>query len=193
MDKATLVTKDHEILARVQHALHAAGIGVAVVDWNYDSEIEEWQLVIGTPLYDSKGPREAASRVIEALEKAGIYKEVPILKVSVSSPHDSVVKALEREVKNRTEGHLHILAHPRNGPGREKEYSIIFAPFSGPGGAVPAKHVTDIVALRQFLEDRLHIGRSSVEEALHELARKGDTTILNVQLTHRQAKKLGLA
>ena len=196
MDKATLVTKDQQIRDRVVQALSQAKIPVTLVECDYVSEIEEWQLVkvvIGTPLHDSKGPREVYSRVIEALQQAGLYEEVPMLRVSVLSPSDRVVKALEQEVKNQTEGNIHILAHDRKRPNHEKEYSVIFAPFAGPGGAVPAKHITGLVALRKFLEESLHIRKTSVEEALLELARKGDTSIFNVQLTSREKKRLGLA
>ena len=193
MDKATLVTKDRLILDRVVQALSQAKIPVTLVDWNYVSEIEEWQLVIGTPLYDSKGPLEAVSRVIEALQQAGIYKEVPLLRLSVLSPDDSVAKALKEEVKDRTEGNIHILAHDPKRPNHEKMYSVIFAPFVGPGGAVPAKHIAGLVELRKFLEERLHIRKTSVDEALLELARKGDASIFNVQLTNREAKNRGLA
>ena len=196
MDKAALVTGDEEILDRVVQALSQAKIPVTLVEWDYVSEKEEGQLaklVIGTPLHDSKGPHEAYSRVIEALERAGFYADVPMLRVSVLSPEASVVKALEQEVKSRTEGNIHILSHGPKGPNYEKEFSVIFAPFAGPGGAVPAKRITSLVELRKFLEERLHIQKTSVEEALHELARKGHTSLFNVQLTNRQRKKLGLA
>ncbi|MBI4444053.1 MAG: hypothetical protein HY649_11860 [Acidobacteria bacterium] len=192
MDKATLVRSDLEIEGRVQEALSQAKIPVSLVALNYVSEIEEWQLVIATPLYDSKGPHEAVSRIIRALQDAGIYQKVPMLRVSVLSPDDSVVKALEQEIKVRTEGSIHIVAH-RNEPNHEKVYAVIFSPYTGPGGAVPARRITGLAELRKFLVERLHIYKTSVDDALPELARKGSTSILNVQLTNREAKRLGLA
>lgn len=69
----------------------------------------------------------------------------------------------------------------------------MFAPFTGKGGAVPAKRLSGLEELREFLDKRLHIWRSSVDEALAELDRKGSASISQVQLTSRQAKKLGLA
>ena len=196
MDKATLVTKDQQIRDRVAQALSQAKIPVTVVECDYVSETEEWQLVkvvIGTPLYDSEDPREVYSRVIKALQQAGLYEEVPMLRVSVLSPEDRVVKALAQEVKNRTEGNIHILAHDPKRPNHEKEYSVIYAPFAGPGGFIPARHITGLGELRKFLEESLHIKKTAVEEALLELARKGDTSIFNVQLTSRERKRLGLA
>lgn len=192
MDKATLVTKDHQILGLVQEALSRAKIPVTLVDWNYVSEIEEWHLVIATPLYDSKGPLAAVSRVIEALQRAGIYQEVPLLRLSVLSPNDAVVKALQRELKVRTEGTIAIVDMERDKLNHNKLYSVIFAPYTGPGGPVPARHLTGTEELRKFLEERLHIRKTAVEEALPELVRKGRVFIPNVQLTIKEAKRLGL-
>ena len=193
MDKATLVKSDLEIEGRVLEALSRANIPVTLCDWNYVPEIEEWQLVVATPLHDSKGPLEAYSRVIEALQSAGIYEDVPIRRVSVLSPNDNLVKTLEQDIKVRTEGAIHIIGHDHSKPKHEKVYSVIFAPFTGPGGAVPARHITGRGELSKFLEERLHIRKTSVEEALSELESKGSTSIFNVQLTNREAKRLGLA
>jgi hypothetical protein len=130
---------------------------------------------------DSKGLLEATSRIIEALQSAGIYQNVPIRKVSVLSPNDNLAKTLEQEIKGRTEGAIHIVGHDQSKPNHEKVYSVIFAPFAGPGGAVPARHFTALEELRKFLEKRLRIRKTSVEEALAELARKGSTS--NIQRT----------
>ncbi|PYV86343.1 MAG: hypothetical protein DMG05_20010 [Acidobacteria bacterium] len=193
MDKATLVKSDLETEGRVLEALRRARIPVTLCDWDYVPEIEEWQLVVATPLYDSKGPLEASSRIIEALQSAGIYKDVPIRKVSVLSPNDNLVKTLAEDIKGRTEGAIHIVGYDQNKPNHKKIYSVIFAPFTGPGGAVPAQHFTGLGALRKFLEELLHIRKTSVDEAWAELVRKGTTSIFNVQLTNREAKKLKLA
>ena len=192
MDKATLVRSDLEIEGRILEALSRGKIPVTLVDWNYVSEIEEWQLVIATPLYDSKGAHEAVSRVIKALQQAGIYEDVPIRRVSVLSPNDTLVKTLEQEVKVLTEGSIHIVGLDQNKPNHENVYVVIFSPYTGPGGAVPARHIKGLVELRRFLEVSLHIWTTSVDEALHKLARKGNASIPNVQLSKREAKRLGL-
>lgn len=190
MDKAALVGEDRETERLVLGVLTRAKIPVTLFDWDYVGELDEWQLVIATPWYDSKGPREAYSRIIKALEDAGVYRDVPISRVFVKSPEDPLVKALEREVKERREGAIHILGD--KGP-HKKQYTVIFAPFTGRGGFVPARHLSGLEELREFLDRRLHIQRSSVEEALAQLARKGSASIFNVQLTSREAKRLGLA
>lgn len=193
MDKATLVRTDLEIEARILEALSRVEIPVTLVDWTYAPEVDEWQLIIATPWYESKGPLDAYSQVIKALQDAGIYEAVPIRRVFVLSPDDDLVKALDKEVRTRTEGAVHIISHDRTKSTQERTYSVIFAPFTGPGGPVPARRLTSLDELRKFLEERLHIAKTSVDEALAELARKDTTSVFNVQLTNREAKRLGLA
>ena len=191
MDTATLVRSDLEIEGLVMEALSRARMPVRLCDWNYVPQLDEWQLIIATPWYDSKGPRESYSRVIKAFQDAGIYQDVPMRRVFLRSPEDALVKALEQEIRDRKEGAIHILEY--GAPDHNKQYSVIFAPFAGPGGAVPAKRFASFEELRGFLDRRLHIRRSSVDEALAELTRRGSASIFHVQLTTREARKLGLA
>ena len=58
---------------------------------------------------------------------------------------------------------------------------------------MPAKRITGLGELRKFLEERLHIRKTSVDDALAELARKETVSVFNVQLTNREARRLGLA
>lgn len=190
MDKATLVRRDLEIEGRVLSALSLAKIPLTLSDLNYVPQLDEWQLVIATPWFDSKGPRESYSRVIKALQNAGIYEAVPIGRLFLKSPADPLVKTLERDVKLRTEGTIHIV---RSKKAQGYSYAVTFAPFTGPGGAVPARRFAHIDDLRFFLEDELYISRSSVDEALREIERKSSASIFSVQLTRKELKKLALA
>lgn len=190
MDKATLVRSDLDIGGRVMVALSRARIPVTLIDWNYVPQLDEWQLIIATPWYDSRGPRETATRVFSALQSEGIYSEVPLLRLSLKSPTDPLVKALERDARAEIEGVIHIV-EAKHVSG--KQYTVVFTPFSGPGGAVPARNISGEEGLRDFLQDRLHIGKSSVDEAMHELQRKGSASIFHVALTRKQAKTQGLA
>ena len=189
MDKTTLVKSDLDTQGRVLNALSQAKIPASLVDLEFVPYLDEWQLVIATRLYDDKGPQEAYSRVIKALQAVGIYEEIPIRRVSLKSPSDPSVRALEAELKIKTEGAIHIF-----GLGAQTDrYSVIFAPFTGPGGAVPSRRFDGVNPLRTFLEDEVGISRSSVDEAVDELEHKGSASIFYVQLTRREAKKLGLA
>jgi len=187
VDKATLVRSDLDIGGRVMLALSHSKIPVTLCDWNYVPELDEWQLVIATPWYDTRGPHEAFSKVVSALQNEGIYREAPLRRIFVKSPGDVLVKALEQDTKINTEGAIHIVDYG------DQSYSLVFAPFTGPGGAVPAKSISGKQELREFLENRLNISKSSVDEALLDLARRHNTSIFHIRLTKREAKTLGLA
>jgi hypothetical protein len=93
----------------------------------------------------------------------------------------------------KTEGSIHILREPRNHPTSGEQYSLIFAPYMGPGGAVPARKIFGANELRRFLNSQLHIWPSITEDAIHRLEASSNASIPHVQLTHREAKRLGLA
>ena len=186
MDKTTLVRKDIEIEGSVLAALSMAKIPVTLLDLNYVSQIDEWQLIIATPWYDSRGPRESYSRIFQALQDAGIYEDIPTRRLFLKSPDDPLVKALRRDIENKTEGSIRILKD-------KHRYRVTFAPYAGPGGAIPARHFQDLAKLRSFLKENLYISPSSVDEAVAELERKGSASIFNIQLTRKELKRLELA
>ena len=190
MDKATLVKSDVDASALVLDALSRTRIPVTFCDWRYVPEHEEWQLVIATSWFDEKGPLATYTAVFDALQKAGVYRDVPTRRVFLMSPDDPAVRGLEKETKRRSEGFIHILQHggSRNGG----QYSVLFAPISGIGGPVPAKHFSGREEIRGFLVDRLHLRQAAVDDALEELTEKGHVSIFPVHLTSREAKRLGL-
>jgi hypothetical protein len=191
VDKAALVANDLEVEGLVIAALSRAQIPVTAVEWNWVPQLHEWQLVVVTSLHDTKGPREAYARIIEALSSAGVYQSIPIRKLFIKSPEDPFAQELVRQLKLTTEGTIHIV---RNTPGvNHPRYSVAFAPYLGTGGAIPSVRLQDDEELRSFLERRLEIPPYAVSQALTELAQKGNASIFNVQLNLRRAKKLNLA
>jgi len=191
VDKATLVADDREVEARVIAALSRAQIPVTAVEWNWVPQRFEWQLVVVTPLYDTKGPRETYARIIDALRLAGEYQTTPIRKLFVKSPEDPFSQELVRQLKLTSEGTIHIIRNS-SGPG-QPEYSVVFAPYLGTGGAIPSVRLRDDDDLRSFLEKRIGISPYDVDQALDQLAHKGSASIFNVQLNLRRARKLNLA
>src|SRR6266516_4231465 len=168
MDKATLVKSDIDISALILDALSRTKIPVTFCDWRYVPQLEEWQLVIATPWVDEKGPLTTYRAVIDAWTRAGVYDDAPMRRIFLMSPDDPAVQELEKEAKTRNEGFVHILRH--NGSRNREEYSVLFAPITGIGGPVPAKHFTERDALRDFLSGRLHLRQTAVEDALGELS-----------------------
>jgi hypothetical protein len=67
MAKRTLVTPDIELGSEVVRALDASGFPLTVALWSFNEEAEEYQLVMGTPLYDKEGPTECYGRILAAL------------------------------------------------------------------------------------------------------------------------------
>jgi hypothetical protein len=192
VDKAALVTNDLEIEGLVVEALSRTKMPVTAVDWTWVPQFEASQLVVVTPLFDTKGPRETYAQIFAALQAARIYKTAPIKEVFVMSPEDPLAKELVRQLKAITEGSIHILKSNGN---HQSAYSVVFAPYlaQGKGGPIRSVKLRSEADLRSFLEKRLAIQPYVVDEALEKLAQKGSSSIFNVQVSHRRIKKLGLA
>ena len=191
MDQATLVREDRVIEAQVLEALDRAGVPVTLCKWNYAPQLEEWQLIVATPWHDSKGPRTAYRAVVAALEKAGIYQRVPMRRVFLKSPDDSLVKLLlQQESRTRWDGFVHILRH--HGNGKAQEYSLVFTPITGEGFA-PVQRFSTLDDLNSFLTEDLHLSLGAAQGAMDEMRRTGAGSIYPVTLTTRQLKKLGLS
>jgi hypothetical protein len=190
MDQTTLVNSDLNVGARVMEALSRTKIPITVCKWIYLPELEEWHLVVASPWYDTKGPLKTSGAVIDALERAGIYKKVPMRRVRVTSPDNPLAKSAQQKGSEPREGFVHILkqARPNNGD----QYSLIFAPILGPGGALPARRFSTLDNLRLFLAKDLHLRSGSIEDAIDEMKRNGASSVHPVSLGVRQAKKLGL-
>lgn len=191
MDKTALVTGDREAEGLVVAALSLAKIPVTAVEWNWTDGADEWQLTVVSSLYDARGPRESYSQILEALRRLKVYDSVPVLDLYVKSPEDPDAKELVRQLKLVKEGSIHIVKNPA--VPRQPKYAVVFAPYLGSGGPIPSVHLVDDGALRDFLERRLGISSYEVDRAISELARKRNTSIFNVQLNLRQARRLNLA
>ena len=175
MDQTTLVNRDLTAGALVMEALSRTKIPITFCKWVYLPELEEWQLIVASPWYDTKGPLKTSGAVFDALERAGIYKKVPFRRVRVTNPDDPLVKALQQQVRAQRDGFVHILKQTR--PTNGDQYSLIFAPISGPGGALPARRFSTLDHLRLFLAKDLHLRSGSIEDAIDEMKRTGASSV----------------
>jgi hypothetical protein len=191
VDQTPLVNSDIEIEVKVVSALSRAQIPVTAVDWNWVPQLDESQLIVVTPLVDTRGPRETYGRILEALRVAGVYQSIPIRKLFVKSPSDPVAQKLIEELKRTSEGSIHIVSNTTTSG--TIQYAVVFAPYVGSGGAIPSKHLVGDAELRDFLEKRLGIDPYAVDQALAELTKRHSATIFNVRLSLRRAKQLNLA
>jgi hypothetical protein len=172
-------------------ALSRTKIPITLCKWVYFPDLEEWHLVIASPWYETKGPLKTSGAVTDALERAGIYKKIPMRRVRVTSPDDPLAKALRQDVREPRDGFVHILKQARSNNG--DQYSLIFAPIAGPGGALPARRFSALDDLKSFLAHDLHLRSGSIEDAIDEMKRTGVSSFHPVELGVRHAKKLGLA
>jgi hypothetical protein len=187
MAKAALVKKtDLEIQGMVMDALSQSPMPVTFCAWHYVEQLSETQLIIATPWYDSKGPRTASSALVDELQRAGVYAEIPMRRMYIKSPTDPLVRSLERETKEAPEGFLHILRH------KDGSYSVVFAPLTGPGGPVPAQHFGGELEAAEFLLHRLRLSQRAVEDALLQVSQHGNSAIV-ARFTTSQLRRFGLA
>jgi hypothetical protein len=211
MATATLVSSDIEIGRGIVGTLARASIPVTVYLWAFVPQLQEWQLIVGTPLVDSKGPLAAYGEVNKALRNAGIFDEVALRRIVLRSPNDRVLKSLEREshavphevfrvvnapiAGNFVEdaylytGSIHIVRLREANPAT---YSVIYAPYGGRGVA-PFLKIEGEESLRGFLRDRLHVETEWSTTALRNLDERGTAAIPNVELKGGELKRLGLA
>jgi len=190
VDKAALVANDLEIEGLLVQALSQQQIPVTAVDWVWVPQFDAAQLVVVTSLHDSKGPREAYGRILEALHLAGFYQRFAIRELYVMSPSDSLAQELVRQLRTIQEGTIHI--SQTNGRGG-LVYSVVFTPYIGKGGPIPSVGLRDDDDLRTFLERRLGVAPYVVDQALIQLNQRKFASIPNVQMNLRRAKKLNLA
>lgn len=172
-------------------ALSRARIPVTAVDWNWVPQLEESQLIVVTPLVNTRGPRETYARILAALSASGVYQSIPIRKLFVKSPDDPVAQKLIEELKRTSEGSIHIVRNKTIN--RTSHYTLVFAPYVGSGGPIPSKYVSGNDDLRVFLEKSVGVHAHVVDQALAELTQTDSATVFNVQLSLRRAKKLNLA
>jgi hypothetical protein len=213
MATATLVNSDIEIGRRIVATLTRANIPVTVYLWAFVPQLQEWQLIVGTPLVDNKGPLAAYAEVNRTLRKEGLFDDVPLRRIILRSPNDRVLKSLEKESRavphevfrvvnapiagNFVEdaylytGFIHIVR--LQGRADQSIYSVIYAPYGGPGGVVPSRKMEGDEALRSFLADRLHIDQEWSGLALRSLDERGSASIPNVEFKGGDLKRLGLA
>ncbi len=190
MAKETLVSNDRDIQGLVLQALSRTQFPVTFCDWNDVEELDEAQLIVATSWYDSKGPLTTYSALVDALQAAGLYEQIPMRRVYLKSPNDPLVKVLESEIKNPIEGFLHMLRFTHDG-----SYSVVFAPLYGAGGFVPSQDFRGKDArqnLLDFLCNKLRLGQRTIEDALSEIDRLGHTSI-PARFTTRQLRRWRLA
>jgi hypothetical protein len=75
-------------------ALDSKGVEVKAALWLLSPELEEWRLIIATPLIDEQGPIAAYTLVQSVLEATPEAQSISLDSISIVSPGDPMVKLL---------------------------------------------------------------------------------------------------
>ncbi len=213
MATTALVGSDIEIGRRIVAALTRAAIPVTIYLWAFIPQLQEWQLIVATPLVDSKGPLAAYGEVNKALQKEGVFDDVPLRRIFLKSPNDQVLKSLEKESRavpqeafrvvneqiagNFVEdayvygGSIFIVKVDHSRPDPHEYYSVMYTPRSGLRPPAPPLRKT-IEEVRQFLEEGVRMDKHSVDLQIAKL-RAGQSALIPVSLAPNQLRNLGLA
>jgi hypothetical protein len=211
MATAALVNNDIEIGRRIVAALTRVSIPVTVYLWAFIPQLREWQFMVATPLVDTKGPLAAYGEVNKALQREGVFEDIPLRRIFLKSPNDRVLKSLEKDSKAIPQeafrvvneqiaesfvedayvysGSLDITESENIPRGSAlSTYWVNYAPYSGPGGSTwPVKGLD---SLRQLLLSKLHLSQSVVDSTLKEVSANKRASIPNIQLRARDLRRL---
>jgi hypothetical protein len=90
---------------RVTQALGEKHFNFTLTFWLYTSAMNEWRLMVATPLVDDEGPRSTYARLGKVLPP-GVdqLKEFDLLSITVISPNDPLAKALKSVQASRNLG-----------------------------------------------------------------------------------------
>ena len=196
MDKTALVKKDFDSGNRIVALLAASGIEIEDAIWVYSPEAEEWRLMVVTPLVERKGERDAYLTVLSILEKAGLSKELPWRRISLVSDDDPLLEKVDTSIRLDEafayEGSIHIVQFPMPSAGRPPKYHVTFAPYRGPGGAVPAREFSELDQLKKFLRDEIGADEHHIRQTLGDLSLHRTTSIPNVHMETKDLRRLHL-
>ena len=206
MATATLVSSDIEIGRRIVEALTRRQVPVTVYLWAFIAQLQEWQFIIATPLVDTKGPLAAYGEVNKALQKEGLFEDVPSRRIFLKSPTDRVLRSLEKESRVVSKEAFRVINEPIAGTFVEDAYLYTGSlRVIGPDESTPDEYfafyvphsrrvltLAGIEGVREFL-GKIPLSREVLEYALKQLTDHNGVSIPNVQLRPHDLKRLNLA
>jgi hypothetical protein len=95
MVKRALVSPDVDLGSQVVRTLDAAGFPLTVALWSFNDEGGEYELVMGTPLYDKEGQKQAYLKLLSALSPLD-QRVVHNLRMRLLGHKDPLIRALRR-------------------------------------------------------------------------------------------------
>lgn len=215
MATSALVERDVELGRKLLAALALSRVPVTAAFWGRTEEANKWGIFVVTPLVDLKGRSAAYRDVLGALEKNKVFSDIPWMRIFVVSPRSPASKSItgrnstipfetmgtlnadvgERFVEDAYlySGSIHVVEVQKPTPNAQGRYSVVYAPYSGPGGAAKPRVFDGIEALSRFLEEEVRIDNSNVSDAISQLRKLGWASIPNVILRSPDLKRLRLS
>jgi hypothetical protein len=194
VDKAALVDHDLRIGSHVISLLAANGIPVQDAFWVYLPQVEEWRLILSSPFVNQKGTRQTYVALSNILNKSPLISEIPVRRISVLSPSDPALQRIRSGLGLDEafiyEGSLHVFQSRRKDG--TSLYHVTFAPYSGPGGAIPVLNFAGEDELSDFLINKVGIRRHDVVRAQEELRLRGTSNFPMVHLRTGDLRRFGL-
>ncbi len=92
---AALTESDLSFGKKITEQLKAAKFPFKGTLWLYDEEEDDWQLIIGSDLVDTKGPRDTYLELGKVISNIG-GSDFQRLRITVVSPRSTVFAALRR-------------------------------------------------------------------------------------------------
>ena len=99
MDKKTLVDVNIIDGKLILERLDASKIDVKSAFWFFMSNINEWRLMLATPIVDKQGPKNTYTKVQKELETLNDHIKIPLESISVISPNDPLNQLLSIGLK----------------------------------------------------------------------------------------------
>jgi hypothetical protein len=78
--------------------LEKEGFPIDTAMWFYSEELDEWQLLIATPLVDEVGQRETLKRVQSVMRNEPTIS-LSLIDISILSPQGSLINAIKSTVR----------------------------------------------------------------------------------------------
>ena len=98
MVKTALVDKYINDGRMLISALDKDGFQIDTALWFYSEELDEWQLVIATPLVDQIGLRETLRRA-QSVTREMTSISLSLSDISILSPHSNLINAIKSTVR----------------------------------------------------------------------------------------------
>jgi hypothetical protein len=99
--KATLVEPDIEAGAKLVKALDLHHFPLSAAFWIYSSDVDDWTMMIASPILDEHGPQWAYRRLRDA---SGKKPPIRLSRISLIADHDPLVALLRRAVSVQNGG-----------------------------------------------------------------------------------------